>query len=422
MNVVSTSKTDSPMSANSGKPAVVFLRRLLLWALIILVYVLLDRSMVAFQMWSSVSAWYPPTGLSLALMAGLGPQYAVLVFVAAVLSSFLNYHISMLAWSASVGSLSIAGGYGLAASFLRRGVRINLGLARLRDVVWFVVVALIAAVGVACAGVACLTADGSIPPDNFLNAAFNFWVGDSIALMTVTPFLLVSVLPGLRRYLGVPQPEDLRKGAGSGARGNLRNKKRGWLEIAGQTASIVLVVWAVFGWGRGQSLQPSYLLFIPLIWIATRHGLRGATLGVLGLNTAAVLSLEHYGIEAGRLAQWQPLMLVVSLTGLCLGALTSERRAAELELEERTAYLNALVEDNPLATVALDATGLARMCNPAFERLFQYAPEEIIGRSVDDLIISPGLREEATLLTRALEAVTVAKLLPFWNAYPWTLF
>jgi hypothetical protein len=37
-----------------------------------LLYILLDRLTVFFQMWSGVSAWYPPVGVELALLVGFG--------------------------------------------------------------------------------------------------------------------------------------------------------------------------------------------------------------------------------------------------------------------------------------------------------------------------------------------------------------
>ena len=60
---------------------VFFLRRCLIGLLTIVIYVLLDRSTVYFQMWSGISAWYPPVGLSLALLIGLGTRYVPLLLI-----------------------------------------------------------------------------------------------------------------------------------------------------------------------------------------------------------------------------------------------------------------------------------------------------------------------------------------------------
>ena len=47
----------------------------------------------------------------------------------------------------------------------------------------------------------------------------------------------------------------------------------------------------------------------------------------------------------------------------------TERKRAEEKLQERTAYLNALIENSPLAIVVADAQHRVKMCNQAFERL-----------------------------------------------------
>ncbi|MCI0403619.1 MAG: PAS domain S-box protein, partial [Acidobacteria bacterium] len=78
----------------------------------------------------------------------------------------------------------------------------------------------------------------------------------------------------------------------------------------------------------------------------------------------------------------------------------SERKRAERELAERTAYLNALVENSPLGIVAHDAEGRVRLCNPAFERLFGHACKNIQGERLDALISSETYASEAAGITR----------------------
>lgn len=84
-----------------------------------------------------------------------------------------------------------------------------------------------------------------------------------------------------------------------------------------------------------------------------------------------------------------------------------QQRTAELEatnraLAERSASLDALVRNSPLAIVVLDAEHRILLCNPAFERLFQYRQEEIVGQKLDELIAGPFEQQAADLTQRGL--------------------
>ena len=81
----------------------------------------------------------------------------------------------------------------------------------------------------------------------------------------------------------------------------------------------------------------------------------------------------------------------------------TERRAAELKVAERTAYIQALSENNPLAIVALDSHRRVEMCNPAFEQLFGYTFAEIRGAVLESLIAPPAQHDEMLeLIGRAM--------------------
>jgi two-component system, NarL family, sensor kinase len=63
-------------------------------------------------------------------------------------------------------------------------------------------------------------------------------------------------------------------------------------------------------------------------------------------------------------------------------------------------YLQALIENSPIAIVILDANHHYRMCNPAFEQLFQYSHSELLSSDLDNLIARPELVQEAAELSR----------------------
>jgi PAS domain S-box-containing protein len=73
-----------------------------------------------------------------------------------------------------------------------------------------------------------------------------------------------------------------------------------------------------------------------------------------------------------------------------------------LRIDSRTsyAYLHALIEYNPIAVIVLDSKHKFQMCNPAFERLFQFDSAELETWGIDGLIAGPDFIHEAGQMTR----------------------
>jgi PAS domain S-box-containing protein len=72
----------------------------------------------------------------------------------------------------------------------------------------------------------------------------------------------------------------------------------------------------------------------------------------------------------------------------------AERKHTEEELEERTAFFNSLIENSPIAIVAVGIDDKVRFCNPAFENLFGYRQTDVIGKSLLGLITNPEVFSE----------------------------
>lgn len=71
-------------------------------------------------------------------------------------------------------------------------------------------------------------------------------------------------------------------------------------------------------------------------------------------------------------------------------------------------YFEELVLNSPVAIVTLDSKHDVVSCNPAFERLYGYSEDEVIGRNLDDLITTEATRQEAVGYTQqALDHDTV---------------
>src|ERR1700730_12662381 len=91
-------------------------------------------------------------------------------------------------------------------------------------------------------------------------------------------------------------------------------------------------------------------------------------------------------------------------------AIQKAHDALEKRVEERTAYLNALIENNPLAVMVLDAERKVQLCNPAFEHLFQYTRQEVIGKPVDGLLADGDLLLEAQSISLQARSDRVVSL------------
>ena len=66
-------------------------------------------------------------------------------------------------------------------------------------------------------------------------------------------------------------------------------------------------------------------------------------------------------------------------------ALQKVQDELERRVAERTSYVNALIDNSPLAIMVLDADQKIQLCNPAFQHLFQCVPEEEIGKPIVEL-------------------------------------
>lgn len=80
----------------------------------------------------------------------------------------------------------------------------------------------------------------------------------------------------------------------------------------------------------------------------------------------------------------------------------SDRKRAEADLQREKAYLDNLVETAPEGIVVIDPEGRVTLHNTEFCRMFGYAPQEVVGRKVDDLLLPEDLEEEGRALTRGV--------------------
>jgi PAS domain S-box-containing protein len=362
------------------------LRRYVVSFLLIIIYVLADRSTVFLQIWTGISAWYPPTGIALAMLIGMGPGYAPALILAGLIAGKLNYHVATFSYTFLLASPMIIVGYSGAAVILRRVVKVDWRLRSIRDVLLLLFVALPTSGMVAFAGTYFLVLDHAVPPNEYLKAALSWWVGDAVAIACFTPFCLVFLMPALRRFVGFLQtPADLESASDQGL------QPTHWAGRLAESVALAMVglgsLWVVLGPHSKDNHDLFYIFFLPIIWIAVRRGLRGAAAGILVLDLGIVVSLRVSASDPSHFAVLQFLMLILSLTGLVLGALISQRDRTEKSLSREEERIRLLLESVGEAVYGMDIYGNCTFCNPAFLRMLGYESQQaLLGRNIHDII------------------------------------
>ena len=111
-----------------------------------------------------------------------------------------------------------------------------------------------------------------------------------------------------------------------------------------------------------------------------------------GRKDGSLVDVEIYGLPLHVHGE--------NVGGFALYQDITERKRAEEQLAERTSYLDTLIEASPLGIVAVDTEGRIKMCNSAFERLFQYVRAEVTGVNLNSLVTPPECSEESAEFAR----------------------
>jgi PAS domain S-box-containing protein len=315
-------------------------------------FLLLDILTKQFEGFPGIISWFPPVGLTYALLLVFGLRFTPAVVIAIFFSDLFIHQIPQSLYVLFLWSLIMTSIYALAALFLRKIIHLDWQLRKLRDVTWFVLTAVLFSALLSVISVSVTAAGAGIPGTEILDSIFRWWIGEAVGVLTITPFVLLYIMPWLKRFAdgqSVHLPKHFSFPSPA-------------LTFIGQAFSMVLILYWVFGTHvLGQQFHPFFLLALPIIWIALEQGLKKLTVAIISLNFGVVLAMVVFQFDPARLVELELLMIVISIIGLIVGTIVTER-------EQDTQIIASLAKyhlENPNPVLRLSQDGTVMQANPA---------------------------------------------------------
>ena len=285
----------------------------------LLIYLLLEwLSFIHEYKGLPITPWNPGLGVLLALMILGGGRYVLVLFVGALTAEFVVIESDL----PPVLSVAVAGvmtvGYGAVAVAIRRRSCLDVALHRLHDIMILLGMGIGAAILVAVLLPSLLIVGGQLDLADAPAAALPLFIGDAIGIAVMTPLIL--------RLFG-------RAGSWSQMRWPMALGEIGFYVLVGS-----FVFWIAEG-ENGSNLRLFYIFFLPVVVAAIRHGIDGACVALCLIQLVLVGLAQMRGYDAFAFTEAQSLMLVLTTTGLIVGAVVSERQASDRTARETQARL-----------------------------------------------------------------------------------
>jgi signal transduction histidine kinase len=306
-------------------------------------YLLLDwlsfiHPVVAF----GVTPWNPQPALAIALLLLAGQRMIPVVLAAVVLSEILVRGAPATPAATLLASTALTLGYATTAQWLAGSAGPRIPLVSRGDLV-----RLLGAVGggtllTGAFFIGTLIASGYAPPGSAPRALLQFWIGDCVGIVVTLPVILAFVDRGRLERLGksLSHPETL-----------------------AQLAAAVLALWFVLRGPPADQVKYFYLLFLPVVWVATRHGLGGAALAIGFIQAGIAIEVHGSAYESHTVFELQAEVIALAVTGLFLGVTVDEREHMGEELRQSL----------HLAAAGRMAAALAHELNQPLTALTSYA-------------------------------------------------
>lgn len=266
-----------------------------------------------------ITPWNPLLGVCVAVAMIHRARGVLLAFAAAVASGLIAPDGPRPATLAVIEGLVTAGQTAAIATLARRLSSRSSHYLLKNRIVSVLLVAPLAAAAAGLVFVPTITALGIGAIENAGLLLIRFWVGSVIGIVIFAPLFAVHTLPGPKQPLTFPL----------------------FLEAMAQGAFVLAAVWAAFGEFPQTASRYLFVVFLPMIWIVLRFGVRGA----IAMNALVQASMIGSLLVAGHLevnvTLFQALVLVLAASGIIFGLAVDQSKAATLQLRVREEELSA---------------------------------------------------------------------------------
>ena len=338
-----THMLDDPSMRATSVPDATRLNRVGFAIATAVIYFVLDELSYVYPLQSlNITPWSPDRSFVVALILFYGAAWVVWVYVTIFVAELVVSGARISLADAAVLSAALTCAYAAIAYLIRQPLRLRLDLPRRSDVLRLALAVIAGAVGASMLYVGALLAIGDIEQPAVSTAIFRFWIGDTTGMLVTLPLLLMLFDARRRRELWslVRKPE-----------------------VALQLAILVAALVVVFSRAEQEQSKDFYLLFLPMIWIAARHGLAGAIVALVVVQLGIILATTITLYRALTVLELQTLLISLALTGLLLGATVDELRLAS----------DRLARTQQLTVASEMATAMAHELNQPLTALSTYA-------------------------------------------------
>lgn len=320
--------------------------------------------------------WDAGIALSVALLARFDLRWAPLIVAASLFAAFIREGEQTISIVAVWEAVSEAAACLVAALVLRSGRTPRPDLKRVRPVVRLFAAVLLAATLVALSTVAMEMLFSARELGEAFILGSRHFLSVATVLLLFTPLLLVCE---------VTRQEAMRRSLIS-------------IETFLQIVLLLVLSWEVFARFVNAEIHFFYLLFLPLGWIAARHGQAGVVVALAFLYLAPLMSDWFVPHREQSIAELQIRLCVLGMTSLLIGAMGSERRTTQERMLARQAEL---VHVQRLNVGWEMASALAHEINQPLTAAMNYTQATLRLMAAP----SPDLERSATLMRKSLDQI-----------------